>query len=87
MSVEPHLIYARLILMLASGLIAACAERPEAEALAPSSDARFAEFRSLTDDELDAIHLQVQRCWNPPIGTPDVESMIVELRVLVDPDG
>ena len=70
-------IRANLILFL----LAACTARPEGAVPAP------ADSEPMTLTEMDAIHNQVQRCWNPPVGAPNDRSMIVELRVYLGPDG
>jgi hypothetical protein len=37
--------------------------------------------------ELDAIRLQIQRCWSVPAGARDAENLIVKIRILLKPDG
>ncbi len=41
----------------------------------------------LTMSELDAIRLQIQRCWSVPAGARDAENLIVKIRILLKPDG
>lgn len=41
----------------------------------------------LTLSELDAFRVQVQRCWNVPVGAPNPEQLIVQVRIQLRPDG
>ena len=41
----------------------------------------------LTLSELDAFRVQVQRCWNVPLGAPNAEQLIVLVRIQLRPDG
>ena len=48
--------------------------------------------RSLSDaplsvSEIDAVKLQIQRCWNPPVGAPASEDLVVRVRLSYNPDG
>ncbi len=38
-------------------------------------------------DELRAIREQIEPCWNPPAGARDAQSMVVEIRATINPDG
>lgn len=40
----------------------------------------------LTISEEDALRRQIEQCWNIPTGAKDAQSMIVEVRVEVNPD-
>ncbi len=40
----------------------------------------------LTITEEDALRRQISSCWNPPIGARDVQSLIVEILIDVNPD-
>lgn len=40
----------------------------------------------LTISEEDALRRQIEQCWNIPTGAKDAQSMIVEIRVEVNPD-
>ena len=40
----------------------------------------------LTISEEDALRQQLERCWNVPIGARDVENMVVDVRLSVNPD-
>ena len=37
--------------------------------------------------EKDAIRAQIERCWNVPAGAREAENLIVEVKVLLNPDG
>jgi outer membrane biosynthesis protein TonB len=41
----------------------------------------------LTVSEIDAARAQIERCWNPPIGAPNAEDLVVRIRVSYNPDG
>jgi outer membrane biosynthesis protein TonB len=41
----------------------------------------------MTLAELDALRQQIQRCWNPPIGARGADELVVEVRMLLNPDG
>lgn len=43
--------------------------------------------RPLTLSEKDAIRAQIERCWNVPVGARDAENLVVEIRVMLNPDG
>jgi len=42
---------------------------------------------ALTLSEKDALRSQMQRCWNPPIGLADGQSIVVTVQVALDIDG
>jgi hypothetical protein len=42
---------------------------------------------ALTVNELDALRAQMQRCWTIPAGAADPHSLIVVVRVWLNPDG
>ena len=41
----------------------------------------------MSSSEIDRIRQHVQKYWNFPVGAPDPESLIVDLRVYLNPDG
>jgi outer membrane biosynthesis protein TonB len=41
----------------------------------------------LTASELDMVRHQIARCWNVPAGARDAKDLVVEIKVIVDPDG
>jgi outer membrane biosynthesis protein TonB len=41
----------------------------------------------LTTSELDMVRHQIARCWNVPAGARDAKDLVVEIKVIVDPDG
>ncbi len=42
---------------------------------------------SFTVDLKDALLSQMRQCWNVPVGAPDPERLIVQVRVFLTPDG
>ncbi|MCO6391344.1 hypothetical protein GTW25_09920 [Aliihoeflea aestuarii] len=42
---------------------------------------------TLSQSEIDSLRSQVSRCWNPPVGAADAESMVVSIRLRLDPSG
>ncbi len=47
----------------------------------PSLDQR------LTISELDSIRRQIEACWSIPAGARDAENLIVDIKVVMNPDG
>ena len=41
----------------------------------------------LTASELDMVRHQIAHCWNVPAGARDAKDLVVEIKVIVDPDG
>jgi outer membrane biosynthesis protein TonB len=41
----------------------------------------------LTASELDMVRHQIARCWNVPAGAREAKDLVVEIKVVVDPDG
>jgi outer membrane biosynthesis protein TonB len=41
----------------------------------------------MTISEIDAIRRQIERCWNVPAGARDAENLVVEIRLMLNPDG
>jgi hypothetical protein len=41
----------------------------------------------LTASELAMVRQQIAHCWNAPAGARDARDLVVEIRVVVDPDG
>ena len=41
----------------------------------------------LTASELDMVRHHIAQCWNVPAGARDARDLVVEIRVVVDPDG
>ena len=41
----------------------------------------------LTMTERDAIRVQIQRCWTPPVGARGAEDLVVTIRFFLNPDG
>lgn len=42
---------------------------------------------AISNSDLDAIRRQIEACWNLPAGARDAQSMTVEIRTLMNPDG
>jgi hypothetical protein len=42
---------------------------------------------TLSQNEIDALRAQIQRCWNPPIGLADAKSLIIALKVNFNQNG
>ena len=40
----------------------------------------------LTITEEDALRRQISQCWNPPIGAKDIQNLVVEITIDVNPD-
>jgi len=41
----------------------------------------------LTISEKDLVRQQIQRCWNLPAGAKDAHTMIISIRMVMNPDG
>ncbi|TKT75366.1 hypothetical protein [Aquamicrobium sp. LC103] len=41
----------------------------------------------LAQSEIDALRSQVQRCWNPPVGAAEADSLVVSIRLKLKPNG
>jgi len=52
-----------------------------------SSQPRAPLGSQLSASEVDMVREQISRCWNVPAGARDAKDMVVELRVVVEPDG
>jgi len=68
------------------------AEAPPQQARAdapprPASNAPSNPSQPLSMTEQDAIRQHIERFWNPPVGARDAESLVIEVRVWLDPDG
>jgi outer membrane biosynthesis protein TonB len=62
-------------------------QRPQIASARPSSQPRAPLGSQLTASEVDLIREQIARCWNVPAGARDAKDLVVEIRVVVDPDG
>ncbi|HLY07554.1 MAG TPA: hypothetical protein VKR31_17540 [Rhizomicrobium sp.] len=66
---------------------------PSQKAAAPNarSAARtvhgIGEQTAMTADLQDALRSQIQPCWNPPVGAPHPERLIVSFDLFLNPDG
>ncbi len=43
--------------------------------------------RRLSASEMDMVREQISRCWNVPAGARDTPDLVIEIRVVVNPDG
>jgi len=41
----------------------------------------------VTISEIDLVRQQIARCWNLPAGAKDAENLIIEIKVVMNPDG
>jgi hypothetical protein len=41
----------------------------------------------LTLSDVDALRVQIEKCWNVPAGVPNPEDLVVSIRVHLSPDG
>jgi hypothetical protein len=70
-------------------------KRAPAKPAAPPANAKVAEQTvkglgaqdSFTLDLKDALLAQMRECWNVPVGAPNPEQLIVQVRVFLLPDG
>jgi outer membrane biosynthesis protein TonB len=62
-------------------------ENPRPAAARPSSQPKAPMGSQLTASELDMVRHQIARCWNVPAGARDAKDLVVEIKVIVDPDG
>jgi len=52
----------------------------------PPQRSAFLSVGGLTMGEMDALRAQIAQCWSVPAGARDAENLIVEIRVVVNPD-
>lgn len=62
-------------------------QKPHVASAKASSQPKAPLGSQLTASELDLIRQQIARCWNVPAGARDARDLVVEIRVVVDPDG
>jgi hypothetical protein len=41
----------------------------------------------MTISEIDAVRRQIERCWNVPAGAKDAKNLVVDIHVVMNPDG
>jgi outer membrane biosynthesis protein TonB len=61
--------------------------RPSPSSGRASSQPRAPLGSRLSASELDLVREQIAHCWNVPAGARDAKDLVVEIRVVVDPDG
>ena len=62
-------------------------QMPRPSSARPSSQPKAPLGSQLTVSELDMVRHQIARCWNVPAGARDAKDLVVEIRVVVGPDG
>jgi hypothetical protein len=62
-------------------------QRPRVASAKPSSQPRAPLGSQITASEVDLVREQIARCWNVPAGARDAKDLVVEIRVVVEPDG
>lgn len=62
-------------------------QRTRVASAAASSQPRAPLGSQLSASEVDMIREQISRCWNVPAGARDAKDLVVEIRVVVNPDG
>src|SRR6516165_2988005 len=62
-------------------------QRARVASARPSSQPRAPLGSQITASEVDLVRQQIARCWNVPAGARDAKDLVVEIRVVVDPDG
>lgn len=62
-------------------------ENPRPTAARASSQPKAPLGSQLTASELDMVRHQIAHCWNVPAGARDAKDLVVEIKVIVDPDG
>ena len=62
-------------------------QRPRIASARPSSQPRAPLGSQITASEVDLVREQIARCWNVPAGARDAKDLVVEIRVVVEPDG
>jgi outer membrane biosynthesis protein TonB len=65
----------------------AAPQNPRPAAARASSQPKAPLGSQLTASELDMVRHQIARCWNVPAGARDAKDLVVEIKVIVDPDG
>ncbi|MCW9034473.1 MAG: energy transducer TonB [Rhodospirillales bacterium] len=52
-----------------------------------SSDKPMDHSKPITLSEIDAVRHQIAQCWSLPAGAKDAENLIIEIAVVMNPDG
>ena len=60
---------------------------PRPAAARASSQPKAPLGSQLTASELDMVRHQIAQCWNVPAGAREAKDLVVEIKVIVDPDG
>jgi outer membrane biosynthesis protein TonB len=62
-------------------------QTPRSASARASSQPRAPLGGQLTASELDMVRHQIAHCWNVPAGAREAKDLVVEIKVIVDPDG
>ncbi|MBV9378062.1 MAG: energy transducer TonB [Alphaproteobacteria bacterium] len=62
-------------------------QNPRVASARASSQPRAPLGSQLSASELDMVRHQIAHCWNVPAGARDAKDLVVEIKVVVDPDG
>ena len=63
------------------------AQPPPNAKVAETTQKGFGDQTAMTIDIKDALLAQMRECWNVPVGAPNPEQLIVQVRVFLAPDG
>ena len=53
----------------------------------PQQVSRLDPGEKMSMSEIDALRRQIERCWNPPAGAPEAENLVVDVELIINPDG
>jgi outer membrane biosynthesis protein TonB len=53
----------------------------------PTLGTRRGRAATLSQNEIDALRAQIQRCWSPPVGVREAEELIVRVKLDLNQDG
>ncbi|MEQ9143513.1 MAG: cell envelope integrity protein TolA [Parvibaculaceae bacterium] len=62
-------------------------EEPQPQRAQPQRAAATGAQAALTLSEIDAFKVQMRRCWSVPAGAANAESLVVQIKVYLRPDG
>ena len=68
-------------------ILAAGRRRPRTPRPAPASSRAWATRSLATADLADALKSQIYKCWNPPVGAPNANDLVVDFDLQLNPDG
>ena len=62
-------------------------QQQQAAAAPRAQNAPYNPALQMSVSEQDAIRAHIEKYWNPPVGARDAPDLVVEVRVVLDPDG